>query len=79
MTDEEIKALAFKHCYATTVANGWVFRSELDRGLKDFVSAIRNAALQEAMEECDSLDQHSFGITPNQCADAIRALKEENA
>lgn len=73
MTDEEIKALAFKHCYATTTANGYIFHADFERGLKPFVDAIRDQALEEAAKIALQYEEGSGG------AEAIRALKDKNA
>jgi hypothetical protein len=93
MADEEIRALVFKHCYATTAAGGWIFAPELDRGLSAFVNAIREQALEEAAEFCDDFeatvlksagqytgqDVDCYHETAVRCAAAIRTLKDKNA
>lgn len=47
LSDDDLRKLAFKHCYATTDANGWIFAAELDRGLRDFARAILAAAKEK--------------------------------
>lgn len=49
--------------------------------MRSFARAIEREARQQALEEaaqvCDSVDNYANPMTARDCADAIRALKEE--
>jgi osmotically-inducible protein OsmY len=45
--------------------------------MERFAKIIRNQALEEAAKVCDGVNNYSNPMTANDCADAIRAMKEQ--
>ena len=45
--------------------------------LYSFAALVRNAALEDAADICDRVNNYDNPMTAGDCADAIRALKEK--
>ena len=84
MTNEEVIALA--HEADTRMTWYDVTPEEVDQDdlkfLVRFARLVRNAALEEAAEKCDTKwngdsDTFEYAESCNECAEAIRAMKEE--
>jgi len=52
----------------------WV---DISEELERFAALVRAAALEEAADICDRVNNYDNPMTAGDCADAIRALKEK--
>jgi hypothetical protein len=84
MTDEELKEIAFKHCYATSAAGGYIFHPDAERGLKAFARAIEKQTLERAKQACENeqdeaMKRRCYEIASGAqfCAAAIGSLMKD--
>lgn len=82
MTDEQIYELAFKHCYATTAANGFIFDRERGHMLafaRALLSASKPAVAQDERTEFEAWGNETFnyGFQPQTWDDGAGPVARE--